>query len=455
MAGNEMRARHWFKIGSAWLRGGRGQHKQYRGTTRMMTEEEEKVVDSSDSTFAVMPQINNDNGASDESRFSESDDDDDDDDGKRLLDDNGSVTNSDRRQRQQQTHPLSQLLSQIVIGTKLEVYWPSMKKYYPGSVVAHDESSNNDCNNNQYVFRIRYDDGDELNEDLSVEQFYISIGTKIEIYWPNDNKFYPGIVAAHVVNDICPHKYMIKYDDDDEEKLDLSKERFRIVVNDNVEAARSVTPPDDNDKNANKSQTTLFGTKVLPQVGNGDDDIEKYPVGQRIPDAGPPYDFIANDAGYEILFDNNEYWQYCPNKEKITFYSVSFSTMSCEVEWNNNGIIYNTTFRKVGPRKRKKVDKSITSAADDMPKKKRCTASNKKFKSIEQEATSSKPTKVSGRRIGAKKEISSNSKSMTKKRNSNARHYITDELKTTREDILSTLPEGMTSMFHDCCWVLW
>ena len=249
-------------------------------------------------------------------------------------------------------------------------------------------------------------------------------------------------------------------DDDDEEKLDLSKERFRIVVNDNVEAARSVTPPDD-DKNANKYQTTTTTTTtLLPQVGNNrncDDDntIEKYPVGQRIPDAGPPYDFIANDAGYEILFDNNEYWQYCPNKEKITFYSVSFSTMSCEVEWNNNGIIYNTTFRKVGPRKRKKVDKSITSAADDMPKKKRCTASNKKFKSIEQEATSSMPTKVSGRRIGTKKETSSNTKSMTKKQNSNARHYITDELKTTREDILSTLPEGMTSMFHDCCWVLW
>ena len=87
-----------------------------------------------------MSQINNDNGPSDESRFSESDDD----DGKRLLDDNGSVTNSDRRRT---SHPLYQLLSQIVIGTKLEVYWPSMKKYYPGSVVAHDESSNNGENN--------------------------------------------------------------------------------------------------------------------------------------------------------------------------------------------------------------------------------------------------------------------------------------------------------------------
>eukprot|EP00854_Cymbomonas_tetramitiformis_P008950 gene8949-biopygen9116 len=54
----------------------------------------------------------------------------------------------------------------------------------------------------------------------------VTVGTRLEVYWEDDDKFYPGVVknfnddgAAHVV-----------YDDGDEETLNLSEEKFNILL---------------------------------------------------------------------------------------------------------------------------------------------------------------------------------------------------------------------------------
>ncbi|KAK3253171.1 hypothetical protein CYMTET_37563 [Cymbomonas tetramitiformis] len=61
----------------------------------------------------------------------------------------------------------------------------------------------------------------EWPQDLEV-----TVGTRLEVYWEDDDKFYPGVVknfnddgAAHVV-----------YDDGDEETLNLSEEKFNILL---------------------------------------------------------------------------------------------------------------------------------------------------------------------------------------------------------------------------------
>ncbi|KAK3250252.1 hypothetical protein CYMTET_40351 [Cymbomonas tetramitiformis] len=54
----------------------------------------------------------------------------------------------------------------------------------------------------------------------------VTVGTRLEVFWEDDAKFYPGVVksfnedgAAHVV-----------YDDGDEETLNLSEEKFNILL---------------------------------------------------------------------------------------------------------------------------------------------------------------------------------------------------------------------------------
>jgi len=59
----------------------------------------------------------------------------------------------------------------------------------------------------------------------------IHIGTKLSVYWPDDDKFYQGTITS-----ISPSGlYHVSYDDGDFEELDLHKERFIITP--------SSTPP--------------------------------------------------------------------------------------------------------------------------------------------------------------------------------------------------------------------
>jgi len=59
----------------------------------------------------------------------------------------------------------------------------------------------------------------------------IIIGTKLNIFWPDDNKFYPCIVNAHRPNAGSDkgHVYVLHYDDGEIETIDLSTEWFRII----------------------------------------------------------------------------------------------------------------------------------------------------------------------------------------------------------------------------------
>eukprot|EP00854_Cymbomonas_tetramitiformis_P034069 gene34069-biopygen9771 len=53
----------------------------------------------------------------------------------------------------------------------------------------------------------------------------VTVGTRLEIFWADDDKFYPGVVNSFN-KDGTTH---VVYDDGDEETLDLSKENFKII----------------------------------------------------------------------------------------------------------------------------------------------------------------------------------------------------------------------------------
>lgn len=49
-----------------------------------------------------------------------------------------------------------------------------------------------------------------------------SVGDKIEIYWPIDDQYYPGIIGNY---DEETDKFRVDYTDDDVETLDLRNEQ--------------------------------------------------------------------------------------------------------------------------------------------------------------------------------------------------------------------------------------
>ena len=63
----------------------------------------------------------------------------------------------------------------------------------------------------------------------------VTIGTKLAVYWPDDNEYYPCVVKSHRPtpgsnsNNQVGHRYEVLYDDGENEYVDLSTERFRII----------------------------------------------------------------------------------------------------------------------------------------------------------------------------------------------------------------------------------
>ena len=53
----------------------------------------------------------------------------------------------------------------------------------------------------------------------------VTVGTKVEVFWEDDDCFYPGVVKEFNEDG----KAHVLYDDGDEETLDLSKEKFKII----------------------------------------------------------------------------------------------------------------------------------------------------------------------------------------------------------------------------------
>ena len=107
----------------------------------------------------------------------------------------------------------------LPLKTKLQVYWPKEKDYFPGVVSSHK-------NNRE---QITYDDGDsgDLQKDSEGKWYVVEsaqldsperplpIGTKLAIYWNLERRCFPGVVES-----ITNGRESIRYDDGDVGDLD-------------------------------------------------------------------------------------------------------------------------------------------------------------------------------------------------------------------------------------------
>ncbi|KAF3663138.1 putative transcription initiation factor TFIID subunit 5-like [Capsicum annuum] len=67
------------------------------------------------------------------------------------------------------------------------------------------------------------------------------VGKKIKVWWPLDEKFYEGIVGSY---DSSKKKFTVNYVDGDVEKINLSKERWQLVEDDNISEEEQVASAD-------------------------------------------------------------------------------------------------------------------------------------------------------------------------------------------------------------------
>lgn len=124
------------------------------------------------------------------------------------------------------------------IGAQVEVWWPLDKEYYKGTVRSYDARKK--------THHIKYDDGESEKLVLSDEVWRYTeqtnsggvtrtpakkgdrpeVGDDIEVYWPEDEIYYPGTVASYNAQN---EKYFIKYLDGEQEHLKMDNEKWRFV----------------------------------------------------------------------------------------------------------------------------------------------------------------------------------------------------------------------------------
>ncbi|CAN4097912.1 unnamed protein product [Withania somnifera] len=80
---------------------------------------------------------------------------------------------------------------------------------------------------------------DRVTETVQCDESLV--GKKIKVWWPLDEAYYEGIVSHY---DSAKKKFTVNYTDGDVEKINLSKERWQLVADDNMAEEEQVTSAD-------------------------------------------------------------------------------------------------------------------------------------------------------------------------------------------------------------------
>ena len=332
---------------------------------------------------------------------------------------------------------VNKLLSNITVGTKVEIYWKQDDTYYSGVISKHLPL---DDNIQPHRYEIRYDDGEVHEEDLFITPFRLPIGTRIKVYWKQNNEYSFGIISEHTSNEEKRDLYTIIYDNNDgTETIDLSIEQFHIVS----------TPASDDSMNRSSSSSMRRSSSSKRRA-----------VGDRKPITPPEAFQGLTDEEYDLLWPGESNWTpYLPNQEKIQFYSCSFVKKTCEVEWYKEGFIETVQF-KVAEQKRRRKQSTRYIA---QPKEPRIKNKKKLEKSsVNSDSVIRKKRSLMDRKPPLSKRAATSTTSRATEQISTGHkaaaptsHYITSTLNATREDILASLPQGMVDRFNDCCFALY
>lgn len=133
-------------------------------------------------------------------------------------------------------------VSEMKVGTRVEVYWSGDDEYYEGTVC----EKSNDVNGSR-VF-IEYDDGDDewidmhstkitvthkdnshmINDKATLSYLNnLQVGSRVSVWWSNKKLFYSGTIIKLKEGAKYPH--YLKYDDGDREWANLFLRRCKLI----------------------------------------------------------------------------------------------------------------------------------------------------------------------------------------------------------------------------------
>ena len=83
----------------------------------------------------------------------------------------------------------------------------------------------------------------------------ITVGTKLSVYWPDDNAYYPCETKDHCPTPASDHVYTLRYEDGETETVDLATEKFRIEESNEGGESELMIEEDDSDNAATKTNS--------------------------------------------------------------------------------------------------------------------------------------------------------------------------------------------------------
>jgi len=164
------------------------------------------------------------------------------------------------------------------VGANIEVYWPVDKVYYPGIIKSYIKKTKKhqiDYEDGQSEKLVldeetwRYppaadmadeDEEDDASEEEEEEVREVKVGDAVEIYWPEDEVYYPGKIGKF---DSKTGKHTIKYDDNEEEHLVLKNEKWRFS-----ESKKEEAKPASSKKRGRPTAVTKASAKPLGGKAN-------------------------------------------------------------------------------------------------------------------------------------------------------------------------------------------
>lgn len=128
--------------------------------------------------------------------------------------------------------------AEILLGSRIAVYWPNDEKFYEGSV------SNQQINGNGYHVYVEYDDGDKEWIDLRNTQYFMTcekyreislLGSRIAVYCSDHELFYEGRVSS-TTHEF--HHVYVEYDNGEKDWVDLQNTKYCLISENNANIPR-------------------------------------------------------------------------------------------------------------------------------------------------------------------------------------------------------------------------
>lgn len=111
----------------------------------------------------------------------------------------------------------------------------------------------------------------------------ITVGTKLAVFWPDDNEYYPCLVHSHRPSvgktGVGQHRYTLHYEDGEIETVDLAMERFRIIGGKKRSSTATSEKEenhgnDDGEQSADKKRRRILEESDEEEMEFDDDDEE-------------------------------------------------------------------------------------------------------------------------------------------------------------------------------------